>query len=394
LEKIEMKKTLVALAAIASVSAFAQSTVSITGNLDMAGARFGGTMNGNKGTTITTGTGTASTSAINFIATEDIGGGTKLTAFYSIDPRTFANDSTTSTMIVDSQTTAPNGVTVTGLLRNEVYVQASGGFGSLKIGAPNSSGLDANGIGQPLGTGLGAGYAATSNTLMTRALSARYSRSVRYDTPSMNGITGHFQFAPGGDQVAIDTGNSYAAFQFPNARRATELALRYSNGPVNVIAVNIRGAAMTNRTGYYSYASSSSNASLTSAVAATNYNIFAANYKLGDTTIYASMGSGGSINVPTAAAALASDKSSRYGVKHTMGAVDLAVSYTKVQTALLGTSGTINQINTGFNATYNLSKTSAAYLAYEKYDSGISMVATDATSGTRNVTAVGLRKSF
>jgi hypothetical protein len=387
-----MKKTLVALAAIASVSAFAQ--VTITGNLDFAGARFGGTMNGNKGTTITTGTGTASTSSINITATEDIGGGTKVTAFYGIDPRTFANDSTTSTNIVDSQTTAPNGVTVTGLLRHEAYVQASGGFGSLKIGAPNAPGLDANGIGQPLGTGLGSGFAATSNTLMTRALSARYSRSVRYDTPSMNGITGHFQFAPGGDQVAIDTGNSYSAFQFPNARRATEVALKYSNGPVNVIAVNIRGAAMTNRTGYYSYASSSSAASLTSAVASTNYNIVAANYNLGNTTIYASMGNGGSINQPTAATALASDKSTRYGVKHTMGAVDLAVAYTKVQTAAVGTAGTINQVNTGFNATYNLSKTSAAYLAYEKYDSGIAMVATDATSGTRNVTAVGLRKSF
>ena len=106
------------------------------------------------------------------------------------------------------------------------------------------------------------------------------------------------------------------------------------------------------------------------------------------------MGNGGSINQPTAAATLASDKSTRYGIKHTMGAVDLAVAYTKVQTAALGTSGTVNQVATGFNATYNLSKTSAAYLAYEKYDSGLTMAATDATSGTRNVTAVGLRKSF
>ena len=389
-----MKKTLVALAAIASVSAFAQTTVSITGNLDMAGARFGGTMLGQKGTTITTGNGTASTSAINFIATEDIGGGTKVTAFYGIDPRTFANDSFGVSTIVDSQATAANGVTATGLSRHEVYVQASGGFGSLKIGAPNAMGLDANGMGQPLGTGVGSGYATNSNTLMARSAAARYSRAVRFDSPVMNGLSAHFLFAPGGDQVAIDTGNSYGALQFPNARRATEVAFRYSNGPLNLIAVNIRGSAITNVVGYYSYASVSSVATTATSIGATNYNTVAANYKFGDTTIYTQMGSGGSLNVPTAATVLASDKSSRFGLKHTIGAVDLAIASTTVNTAAVGTTGTVNQRVTGFNGTYNLSKTSAVYLGYEKYDSGVVAGTTNTTSGTRNITSVGLRKSF
>ena len=386
-----MKKTLVALAAIASVSAFAQTTVSITGNLDFAGARFGGTHSGQKGTTFTTGNGTASTSAINFTATEDIGGGNKITAFYGIDPRTFANDSTTSSNVVGSTTTAANGVTVTGLGRHEAYVQASGGFGSLKVGAPNAMGLDANGMGNPLGTGVGSGWAANSNTLVNRSANARYSRSARFDSNVMNGISAHVLFAPGGDQVNIDTGDAYAAFQFPNARRATEVALRYSNGPLNLMAVNIRGAAMANATGYYSV---TSNAAIVNAVAATNYNTVAANYTLGNTIIYTQMGSGGSINAPTAAAALASDKLSRYGVKHTMGAVDMSVVYTKVMTSALGTSGTINQIATGFNGTYNLSKTSAVYLGYEKYDSGTVGVTTNTSSGTRTITSLGLRKSF
>jgi len=386
-----MKKTLVALAAIASVSAFAQTTVSITGNLDFAGARFGGTHSGQKGTTFTTGNGTASTSSINFTATEDIGGGNKITAFYGIDPRTFSNDGTSSSNVVGSTTTAANGVTVTGLGRHEAYVQASGGFGSLKVGAPNAMSLDANGMGNPLGTGVGSGWAANSNTLVNRSANARYSRSARFDSSVMNGISAHVLFAPGGDQVNIDTGDAYAAFQFPNARRATEVALRYSNGPLNLIAVNIRGAAMANATGYYSV---TSNAAIVNAVAATNYNTVAANYNLGNTTIYTQMGSGGSINAPTAAAALASDKLSRYAVKHTMGAVDMSVVYTKVMTSALGTSGTINQIATGFNGTYNLSKTSAVYLGYEKYDSGTVGVTTNTSSGTRTITSLGLRKSF
>ncbi len=384
-----MKKTLVALAALASVSAFAQ--VTITGNLDFAGARFGGTMSGNKGTTLTTGNGTASTSSINITATEDIGGGTKVTAFYGIDPRTLANDSFSVTNAVTTSVTMPAGVTPTGLSRHEAYVQASGDFGSLKVGAPNAPGLDANGIGGPLGTGVGSGFSTHSNTLVNRSVNARYSRSVRFDTPVMGGLSGHFQFAPGGDQAAVDNGDSYAVLQYPNARRASEVALKYSNGPAKLMVVNIRGAAMTNATGYCSV---TANAATTAAAGATNYNIVAANYALGNTTIYAYMGNGGSINAPAAAATLASDKASRYGVKHTIGAVDLAVAYTKVQTSALGTSGTVNQILTGFNGTYNLSKTSAVYLGYEKYDSGAVAVATNTTTGTRNITSLGLRKSF
>jgi len=351
-------------------------------------------MSGNKGTTFTTGNGTASTSAINIIATEDIGGGNMITAFYGLDPRTLSNDSLASTNTIGSTTTGANAVTVTGLARHEAYVQAAGSFGSIKVGAPNAMGLDANGIGQPLGTGVGSGWATHSNTLVNRSANARYSRSARFDSPAMNGISVHGLFAPGGDQANInDASATYGAFQFPNARRATEIALKYSNGPVNLMAVNIRGAAMTNVAGWYAY---TSEGVVTSAVAATNYNTVAANYNLGNTTIYAQMGSGGSINVPSVAGTtFASDKLSRYGLKHTMGAVDLSFVSTKVMTTTTALAGaTVNQVVTGFNGTYNLSKTSAVYLGYEKYDSGTVGVTTNTSSGTRNITSLGLRKSF
>jgi len=387
-----MKKTLVALAAIASVSAFAQTTVSITGNLDFAGARFGGTMAGNKGTTFTTGNGTASTSAINFIATEDIGGGNKITAFYGLDPRTLSNDSLSSTNTIGSTTTGANAVTVTGMARHEAYVQAAGDFGSIKLGAPNAMSLDANGIGQPLGTGVGSGWATHSNTLVNRSANARYSRSARFDSPVMNGLSAHLLFAPGGDQANInDASSTNGALQFPNARRAAEIALKYSNGPLNLMAVNIRGSAMTNVAGYYSY---TNEGSVTSAVAATNYNTVAANYSIGNTTIYSQMGTGGSINAPKVAASLSTDKLSRYAVKHTMGAVDLSVAYTKVVVSAADSTTTTPHTLTGFNGTYNLSKTSAVYLGYEKYDSGTVGVVTNTTSGQRTITSLGLRKSF
>ena len=151
-----MKKTLVALAALASVSAFAQ--VTITGNLDFAGARVGGTANGQKGTTFSTTTGTGSTSAINIAATEDLGGGMKATAFWGLDIRSLSNDSLGVTNVQGSAASQTYGTAVTGIARHESYVQFDSNMGTLKIGAPNAIGLGVQGDSSPLGTGIGSGY--------------------------------------------------------------------------------------------------------------------------------------------------------------------------------------------------------------------------------------------
>ena len=87
-----MKKTLVALAALAATASFAQSSVTITGNLDFAYSNTTGTSLTNNGTTFATTTGTGSTSVINLDAIEDLGGGMKATVHYGLDPRTLAND--------------------------------------------------------------------------------------------------------------------------------------------------------------------------------------------------------------------------------------------------------------------------------------------------------------
>jgi len=385
-----MKKTLVALAAIASVSAFAQTTVSITGNLDFAGARFAGTMGGNKGTTLTTGNGTSSTSAINLTATEDIGGGTTITAFYGIDPRTMANDTTASTNQVGSTSTSPNAVTVTGLLRHEAYVQASGDFGTIKLGAPNSIGLNVAGDSTPMGTSIGSGYSGHSNTQMNRVVTTRYSRSLRYDTPVISGLTASAVFAPGSDQAAVDlTSSSYGALQMPNARRVTEVGLKYSNGPINASMVNISQQSQQYPTGYYSVSDTSSSAILN---VATKYNLASANYNFGNTTLYIGGGTGGGMNVSSTS--VTSVKTSRYGVKQTMGAVDLMATLTKtVSTAANATTSTTENVS-GFQIVNNLSKTSAVYLGYEKWDTGSLGVASNTTTGVRNITSLGLRKSF
>ena len=393
LEKLEMKKTLVALAAIASVSAFAQTSVSITGNLDMAGARFGGTMNGNKGiTTFTTANGSSSTSAINIIATEDIGGGNSVTAFFGLDPRSIADNGLGSTNNVGSAATSPNAVTATGLARHEVYVQTTGAFGTIKLGAPNSIALNVVGDATPMGTGVGSGYAAASNTQLSRIAPARYSRSLRYDTQAMNGLTASFLYAPGADTSAVDAaGSAYAAFLAPNARRVNEIGLKYSNGPLNVSFLNQSQSTATNYVGWYGTSDTSSAAVN---YGATKYNFASANYNFGNTTVYGGAGSGQEVMTYAASGALTNTKASRYSVKHTIGSLDLLASQTKLLRTVQAATTTTNENITGFQAVYNMSKTSAAYLGYEKYDSGTIASTANTTSGTRNITSVGLRKSF
>jgi predicted porin len=386
-----MKKTLVALAALASVTAFAQTTVSITGNVDVAGVRLSGTMTGAKGTTFSQNLGTGSTSSINFTATEDIGGGTKITGFYGIDPRNWTNDGLASTMNAASTASMAQSVTVTGLARHESYIQASGGFGSIKLGAPNAPSLDAHGVSSPLGTGIGSGHSHATDTLTTRLSTARYSRSARYDTPTMNGLTGSFTYAPGADVDGSETaGGLYVVRQLPNARRATEVSLRYSNGPLNVMIANVTTAYQTYQLGWYA---ASQVAADTTALASlgTKSNLAGINYSLGSTTLYAGMGSGGSRATTTAAT---KSDLSRYAIKHSMGQIDLIAQMTTVADTTVSSGAKVSQKVQGLRADYNLSKTAVAYLGYEKLDTGTVASTANTTSGTRTLTSIGLRKSF
>jgi len=64
-----MKKTLVALAAMSAVASFAQSSVVLSGNIDLAAASTSGTVVNANASTFTMGRGTASTSSIKITAT-------------------------------------------------------------------------------------------------------------------------------------------------------------------------------------------------------------------------------------------------------------------------------------------------------------------------------------
>jgi predicted porin len=441
LEKLAMKKSLIALAALAATASFAQSSVTLSGVIDFAAANVGGTQPWAKGSTVSTTVGNSATSVIRIAAVEDLGGGMKATAFYALDPRTFANDNlavTNNTGVVtntgsqacslavaNNATAIPAATTssacvlgtvggqantTTGMARDEAYVALEGGFGNVKLGSPNSIGLTSFLSSSPLGTGVGSGYG-----LAGTFSNVRYNRSARYDTPVMNGFSASVLFAPGNDQTATVTAPTTSASTgavtpavpvanfIPNARKVTELSLRYANGPLSVSYVNIAQGEQTNATGWYANGTSTK-AKKTSA------NILDASYNFGSTTVYAGWNDGDRLApLGTAGAdplAAVESKGYRVALKQNLGAIDLIAQYSQqealgvksiatAQGVTTISTGVLKAKVTGLRADYNLSKTAALYLGYEKYDTGVAYSASSpATTGERTITSLGLRKSF
>jgi predicted porin len=414
----------------------------LSGNLDFAGANVGGTQLWAKGSTVSTTVGTASTSVINIRAVEDLGAGMKVTAHYGLDPRLLANDSLSATNNVGAVTNsgaqvcaAPNTAattsaacvlgtvnvsqnTPTGLARDEVFVGIEGAYGNVRLGSPNSIGLNSFQVASPAGTGIGSGYTGGSSagTMTNSFVNTRYNRSVRWDSPVIAGFTAAVLYAPGNDQTASVTAATISsstgavtpavpvANLIPNARKSTELGLRYDNGPLSVSYANIVQADQINATGFYANASNSK-------AVKTSANLLNASYNLGATTLYAGWNNGDRLGVIGSASATATtnvpSKGSRFGIKHTMGNIDLiaqqtiqqALGVTGISSTTAGAAGystdTLKAKVTGFRADYNMSKTAAVYVGYEKYDTGAAYAASALTStGDRSLTSIGLKKQF
>jgi predicted porin len=262
----------------------------------------------------------------------------------------------------------------TGFERDEVFVGlASKTLGSIKLGAPNSIGLTAQGVGNPLGTGIGSGYAAASKDGTLSYTNIRYDRSARYDSPVFSGLSFSVLYAPGGDMTEAATN------LVPNARKTTEIGLNYNNGPLSVAFVNMSQDAQVNN------GTSAAAAGKTIVGGKTSVNALYASYKVAaNTTVYAGWNDG---DAKAALATPSSAKGTRYGIKQTMGQVDLIAVQTNQETTTSAGAKTEAKI-TGARADYNLSKTAAVYVGYEKYDNGA------ASENKRTMTAVGIRKSF
>ncbi len=252
-----MKKTLIALAAVAATSVFAQSTVTIFGTFDPSiantsvtygsGASFSNTSERNNA---------QGTSQITFTGTEDLGGGLK--AMFLMENDFFAGATTgagaTSAVAVTAPVAPATVPTKTALTGNvpyvtgnaagnllgtaggELYAGFSGSFGSIKLGGANTPTLTTQASRQPFSTKIGGGFSTTCQTAAAACAATtfgigvlgtghvRESNSVVYASPSMSGFS-------------VQLGYALAELGVPSAAAVgvakSDLGLFYADGPIS-----------------------------------------------------------------------------------------------------------------------------------------------------------------
>ncbi len=199
-----MKKTLVAVAALAASAAFAQSSVTLYG---VADAYFGSEKIDGVTSQTVVNDGGLSQSRIGVSVKEDLGSG--LSAF----------------AIVEGAVALDGGAGGLGADRKSV-VGLSGGFGSVSLGRQDTPLQDAwNNILDVQGN---SGFSAATAALAGNAGAAgatlfTYGNSVRYDSPNFDGFSGAVQIGLGEDKDTPNPGS---------ASRGVSLNLAYANGPL------------------------------------------------------------------------------------------------------------------------------------------------------------------
>ena len=402
-----MKKTLVAIAALAAAASYAQ--VTITGNADVGYRSVNVSNNTAKNLKYFTHN-NSSTSAIFFTVKEDLGGGLKANFFAEAD---FAP----SKNALQNSSTTNNGFNYSGAFFNsEVFVGLEGAFGDVKFGAPNSPAMGAALTSTPFGTALGGGYSDTFGRLgananvgangytgqASTARVVRHERSMVLTSPSFNGVSAQVEYAAKNSNATYTTTSSTSTGTnvTGNNNGVSALALKYNQGPLNAMYYSGRvsggGAAGTiSSAGSLTY-----NGILTGTTV--KYDIFGANYTMGDVTGYVGYTKTKSSQTATASASITDvedSKSTNYAIKYAVnGNLDLManrISRSHNPTNVIAYYANNGAATlTGFGADYKLSKMTNLYARWEKAGN-VNTWGTAANSfGDQTISAVGLRVKF
>jgi len=397
-----MKKTLVALAALSAVSAFAQ--VTLTGNVDVGyravsvdmnpQSKYNGILNNN-----------ASTTAFFFQGKEDLGGGLTASFMAELDwnpvTSTSANQNSSSAALSQVYTGTP--------FNGEQFLALSGGFGTIKFGAPNSPMLSVIGDSNPFGTAFGGGFSGTFGRFGTGTASGysqyvgaagsvgriiRHQKATVYDSP---------EFMPGlKAQIEYVAGNSNGGWT-SNDNNIFGASLRFANGPIKANYNSTKASAGNiAAAGDASFAtaglpSKTFTVNALPASASTTWNALTGSYTMGATTIMAGLTTTKTDGVTTQKV-MEDSKSQNIAVKYVMGNIDLLGNYltrksglTEAQavdaTATTGSyAATAKMI--GLGANYNFSKNTMLYVRYESIK-GINANATTQTLATNGLVGLG-----
>jgi len=230
-----MKKTLVALAALAAVGAQAQ--VSITGIMD---ANYSSGQSYGQKYSLVNQSG-ARTTTFKFAGSEDMGGGLKANFQFEVQPLIIANDGNNTVNKAGWGNAGPiaNGSSQAGAAgfyqsgltgQGNTYIGLEGGFGEVRFGTNNTASLAAhlNGAGA-WGTGVGSGYGTQIGSTSSNTFT-RFESSIAYYSPKFNGVQGRFltNFKNDSQYGSSTSGTT--------ARRPAvqEFGIEYANGPMQL----------------------------------------------------------------------------------------------------------------------------------------------------------------
>lgn len=422
-QKASTAITLVALAALAAFGAQAQSTVSIDGNFNAGyqansykGVKLKGFDQNGAGTT-----------QINIRGTEDLGGGNAAYFRVENDLSIMRNDANQGVpTAVGSGTTAVNTTTQNNTTQQtnkglasswgngELAVGArSAAYGDVAFGALNNAGLTtAVLVASPVqGTSFGGGYGSIIGADPTLSV-VRWGNSIRYITPSFNGLTGQVVNARKQTNQANTFGSSGVASTTPNMGvgqldqiGATELSAKYVNGPLTLGYVNTKTstvgasfcATLTNTASPFQVSGQNQPCYTTANTTATKgatigngydakQNTFAAKYELNSALTLSGAYQATTLGGIGASTDQSDRKATMMTATYVTGAHTLFVSHGTAKEAAAantynGKKSTMNGI--GYN--YALSKRTNLVARYETLDDQAGIIAPSYVSSTVNL---------
>ena len=240
-----------------------------------------------------------------------------------------------------------------------------GGFGGVKLGAPNSAILQTALAGDSFGTAVGGNYtgrfSSTGNGTGVRVI--RNANTLRYDSPVMGGFSGSYELGFANKNLA-DNATTTAGVNI--------LGLRYAAGPLTVAFAtgDIKAAGTT------------------AADAKASHTLLSANYNMGAATVY-----GGITQYKATASGATADQTSsmNFGVKYQVsGTTSVQLSTASRKDKTPGVANAANASLMALGADYALSKRTTAYGRYETMDT---TKASD-TAGKSNLLAIGIKHTF
>ena len=401
-----MKKSLIALAALAATSAFAQSSVTMYGNIDVG---YGSHKTTNLNGTVATKSsgvmdGSYAGSRIGFRGTEDLGGGLKANfvieqGFAPTAADGFNKRTASAFHQVDSAGTYSTGN------NRQSFVGVSGGFGEIRAGYQYTNSYDLVAFNDLSRSEFnGGGFQNGSSGIVASGLSAHANgtraNAITYISPKIGALTIKAQVGQGTGRKEMSN-NSAAGVNGYNANNNayTSLMAAYAQGPVFLAAaysksdqkvdnatagdtLDIFGAALATQPGHATNTAARAQTAMT----------YGGSYDLGMAKLSFTMakveGAGATSTVESVT------KSRQYSVRVPVGAYELIASTGGIKK---NTGATINNDFKGtfYGVNYNMSKRTVAYVytGTEK-DEAVTAVSATAANYKDTKSVVGLRHSF